>query len=61
MARWKVFYYNVRDPHRLLHENVECLTVFGVYKRFMANARTRGDIYLSCIKVKMPKVNGGKK
>lgn len=54
MPRYKVFYYNVRDPHRLLTENVDCFWIFGVYKRFLANARTRGDVYLSCLKVKMP-------
>lgn len=60
MAKYKVFYYNVRDPHRLLHENVESLTIFGVYKKFMARARTQGDVYLSCIKVKKPFVKRGK-
>lgn len=61
MPRYKVFYYNVRDPRRLLTVNVDSLTIFGVYKRFMARARTDGDIYLSCIKVKKPYVKGGKK
>lgn len=56
MPKYKVFYYNVRDDHRLLHEYVESLTIFGVYKKFMACARTKGDIYLSCIKVKQPYV-----
>lgn len=56
MAKYRVYYFNVRDSHRLLTETVESLTIFGVYKKFMARARTQGDIYLSCIKVKKPYV-----
>ena len=60
MPKFRVYYFNVRDPHRLLTENVESWTIFGVYKKFIANARTKGDVYLQAIRLKMPKIKKGK-
>lgn len=57
MPRYKVFYYNVRDSHRLLTINLESWSILGVYHTFIKDFASKGDIYLSCIKVKMPKRN----
>lgn len=61
MPIYKVFYYNKRDKHRLMTEYCKALTIWGVCRKFLDAHRGLGDIYLSCIKVKMPVIKGGKK